>query len=55
MSKLSFVQKYTIFRFLFNFISIFETIKKNTFFLVNDLFIMVYKLLTTTKKINLLS
>ena len=41
-----FVQKYPIW-FLFNFISIFETINKNTFF-VNNLFIIVYQLLIIT-------
>ena len=40
-------RKIPTFGFLFNFISIFETINKNTFF-GNNLFIMVYKLLTTT-------
>ena len=43
-----FVQKYATFEFLFNFISTFEIINKNTFFFVNNLFIMMYNLLTTT-------
>ena len=43
-----FVQKYSTFGFLFNVISTFETINKNTHFLVNNLFIIIYKLLTIT-------
>ena len=45
--SLGFVQKYHIFDFLF-FISTFEIIDKHIIFLVNNLFIMVYKLITIT-------
>ena len=44
---MGFVQKYPIFGFLFNFLSIFEIINKNIF-LINNIFIIVYKLLIIT-------
>ena len=40
--KLGFIQKYPNFKFSFNFMPLLKTINKNTLFLVNNLFIMVY-------------